>query len=105
MSFATAGPENVQSAKSRVLFDKSSGAIVHRHSVITVDGGVEPTDEDVDSRSMQVAGELGIDADKTELLRIDEEDLEPGAQYRVDLESRKLVRTGTNQRPGVQAKR
>jgi hypothetical protein len=85
-------PESVQ---SRVLYDNETGEIVYAHQVVTMRGAAQTSDEDVDARIRELAAEFGIEAGGVELLRVDADEIDPGAQYRVDTTAGKLVRIGT----------
>jgi hypothetical protein len=91
MRFATTGAKKIISTQCRVMFDPHSGAIHHVHRVVTMDGAQESSEQEVEHRTRDLARSLGLDIEKLHMISVDPSDLVPGAKYKVDPKSHKLV--------------
>jgi hypothetical protein len=91
MNFNTTGRSHVRSVQCCVLFDPKDGTIVHTHRVVTMDGAAETPAHLVEERTRQLASGLGLDVAYLELLHVDERDIQPGVNYRVDQSKRCLI--------------
>jgi hypothetical protein len=82
----------IESESVVVIFNPRTGAIIHRHHVITEKGGKHP-DEKIRERDAlhqlrQAQPEFKA---KTALLHIDPKTIKPGILYKVDAKKRVLV--------------
>jgi hypothetical protein len=94
MHFAGTEKDQVRSVKCCVVYDSKSGAIHHVHRIATMEGGYETPDDRVEARTLEVAAELGIDKATVRTLRVEPNQLKPGASYSVDVGTHSLVETG-----------
>ena len=78
------------SNKFCVLYDPRDGRIVHTHNVITMPGGQDVTDEELEERARDRAQRAGHDISGLSALRVAAEDCDGSSQYRVDLAQKKL---------------
>ena len=85
-SSSTMGTSRIQSVKTYAVYD-AAGTIVHAHSVVTVEGAHETTDEDVQRRALELASRHVADVRALRTLRVEQTQLVKGVRYRVDLES------------------
>ena len=91
MQSITTGKKKIRSVKCCVLFDSSDGKIRHVHRVVTVEGAEEPSTEQVEKRTRQLAKELKLDVTKLHALHVDTSAIKPGLRYAVDPSKRRLV--------------
>lgn len=78
------------SNKVCVLYDPRDGRIVHTHRVITMPGGQDVTDEELETRAKERARQVGRDVSGLSALRVAPEDCDGSSHYRVDLATKKL---------------
>ena len=82
----------VQSIKSCVVYDSESGQIHHHHSVLTLVGGKEPTDDQIGHDALRALGRRPkAITGKPYVLHVAYNALEPGKRYRVDHTKRTLI--------------
>jgi hypothetical protein len=74
-----------------VLYDPSTGRIVHHHRVIQLDPKKKVSKAHVEERARELATRHGWDVSKLKALHVDHSKLKKGARYRVDHKSRALV--------------
>lgn len=75
-----------------VIYDESTGAVVHTHQVVTSRGGAHPDDTAIEREALELAGS-GTSATGRRLspLRVDPRSINTDSHYRVDPEKRELV--------------
>lgn len=75
-----------------VIYDAKTGAIVHRHEVVTVAGGTHPDDKAIEAEALALFAQAqpGQKA-KTAVLHFDPRTLAPDRLHKVDVAARKLV--------------
>ena len=93
MSFATTGAARVRSMKCCVAFDASSGAIVHVHRVITLEGAEETPEREIEETALRYAREVDAQAGELRVLHVDPQSMKAGVHYVVDPAKRALVAT------------
>jgi hypothetical protein len=76
-----------------VLYDPSTGRIVHTHRVTTMAGGRKVDKAEMEKRTRQRAKSRGRDISGLTLLHVDPETYKLGAFYEVNLRTKKLVET------------
>ena len=86
---STTGTVRIQSLKTYAVY-RADGTIVHTHSVVTVEGAEETSDEAVQQRALELASKHVADVASLRTLRVDHTQLVKGVRYRVDLESSSL---------------
>jgi hypothetical protein len=91
MPFQTTGKRRISSTKSCVVFDKAKGTILHVHHVLTIEGGQETSDSEVEKKALELAISRGINASKVDVLSVDPKLFEQHARYKVDVKKQTLV--------------
>ena len=83
----------VQSIKACVVYDAGSGRIHHHHRVLTLVGGYEPSEAEMEQAALHrvAARRSGHPGGTLEVLHIAHDAMHPGALYRVDVSKRALV--------------
>lgn len=82
----------IQSIKACVVYDSRSGQIHHRHAVLTLVGGRQPTEDEIAADALRATknrrnppeGDLHV-------LHVDHDAVKSGKRQRVDLDRRRLV--------------
>lgn len=76
-----------------VIYDAKSGDLVHGHKAVVLPYGDAPSEKELAEEALETAVEVTKrDRGELRLLEVSEDDLEPGAFYRVDPESERLER-------------
>lgn len=91
MKFLTTGKTKVHSIKGIVVFDRTDGKIRHIHHSVTLEGGTETPDHDLEKRVLALAAKRGMDPGTIDILRVDPDAIQPGSRYFVDVKKRSLV--------------
>jgi hypothetical protein len=73
-----------------VLYDPKDGRVVHTHRVLTMPGGEDVSDEELEARAKDMAHRAGHDVTSLWTLRVPGEECDGSSQYRVDLAMNKL---------------
>lgn len=81
----TSGP-----VKICVLYDPQDGRVVHTHQVVTLPGGRDCTDSELEAHAIECAKQAGHEVGGLATLRVTEEECDGTSQYRVDLAEKKL---------------
>ncbi|HEX5198309.1 hypothetical protein ACFQS1_37560 [Paractinoplanes rhizophilus] len=85
-------PETETSA-TFVVYDTADGTIVHRHKVTTPVGSAEGRREDAEEAALNYAHRItGTQRDRIAVLQVADDELRPGVESRVDVETRRVVR-------------
>lgn len=74
-----------------VLFEPASGVIVHTHRVTTFPGGRKIDNAEMEKRIRERAASRGRDVHKLSILHVEPKSYKLGAQYQVDVKTKKLV--------------
>jgi hypothetical protein len=87
----------IQSVQYCFVFDPSDGEIQHVHSVVTMEGADETSDDELMQRALSLARERlategGTYSGDLEAILVDPTDLKP-VPYRVDVQNRSLIET------------
>jgi hypothetical protein len=86
----------VHSVKTYVVYDEASGRIHHHHSVLTLVGGKEPSDEEMANDALRAhSHQQQAIAPTLRLLQVAHDALQPGTRYRVNHATGALVRIDT----------
>ena len=93
MQFKTTGTAKVRSVKCCVLFERETGVIQHVHRVVTMEGATETSDAEMEKRAMKLAKDHGIETTKVQIAHIDAELFAVRAKYKINPETRALMRT------------
>jgi hypothetical protein len=76
-----------------LIYDAASGEIVHGHKVLVLPFGDSPSDEELVHQALDTAEQVTKrKGSSLKALAVKDEQLEPGAAYRVDPRSQKLER-------------
>jgi len=92
MNFQTTGQGKVSSVSCCLLFDPKDGRICHVHRIVTMEGAPATPQAALESRTLQLAKELGLDTSRLRVLHVAEEALAEAAHYTVDPVSSTLVK-------------
>ncbi len=87
-----AGTPSTRSVRTCAVFDPSDGRILHLHSVVTLEGAEERSADEIERRALALAAERGIDAGSVGTVHLEPGQLRPGHRYRIDTETKALVR-------------
>jgi hypothetical protein len=85
------GTAVVQSVKACVAYDSKSGRVHRIHRVVTLEGGREPSEEEIEEHVLGMLRRRGFDADGLDVLHISHDAIEPRTLYSVDPEARSLT--------------
>jgi len=78
-----------------VVFKRQTGDILHTHHVSVAPGAIVPTDEEMTRAVLEHAVHTGrCHANEVDCVRVDVDELEPKASYRVDVAARRVIETG-----------
>jgi argonaute-like protein implicated in RNA metabolism and viral defense len=88
------GKHQVRSVKCCVVYDSKDGTIRHVHRIVTVEGADETPEHHVVERTLELATDLGIDRATVRTLRVDDNALQPGVRYAVDIAKASLIAIG-----------
>ena len=83
----------VSSERLCVVYERSSGEIVHTHRVVTLEGGREPDEDEMAAYAVSLASRRRGSEDGLETLHVASDALQPGRRYRVEHEHKRLVAT------------
>jgi hypothetical protein len=81
----------IQSDKAWVVYDSKTGRIQHVHRVVTLKGGIEPNQSEIEDRAMDIAGKRGMTRSQLNILSVSPDQLHPSARHRVDPKKGSLV--------------
>ena|SRR6266496_4399803 len=90
-SFAHGGTVPVRSHKTCVVYDSNNGRIHRVHHFITLEGGKEPSDEEVGNQAISLLAERGIHGPRLKVLHIEPQTIHALTVYAVDLKNLKLI--------------
>ncbi|HKI06542.1 MAG TPA: hypothetical protein VKK31_31490 [Thermoanaerobaculia bacterium] len=75
-----------------VVYDESTGTVVHTHQVVTSRGGAHPDDAAIEREALELAGHRGSDTgQRLSPLRVDPRSINADSHYQVDSVKRTLV--------------
>jgi hypothetical protein len=81
----------VSSGRLCLVYDATSGEILHTHRVVTLEGGTEPSDDEIARYAVLLAQRRAGADQRLEALHVERGALEPGRRYRVDYMNKALV--------------
>ncbi len=89
-----------------VLYDRSSGEIVHIHRVVTFKGATHPGRDAVAKEARTLAERVGKSTQNADVLPCEDLDfLQSDKEYKVDVATRKLVQSGVKRAPEARGAR
>lgn len=78
-----------------VVFNRQTGGYLHTHHVSVAPGAIVPTDEEMTRAVLEHAVHAGrCHANDVDCIKVEVDELEPKATYRVDVAGRRVLRTG-----------
>lgn len=99
MQFRTTGTPKLSSVSCCLLFDPMDGKIRHVHRIVTIEE--HPPEAELESQTLKLARDLGLDTTRLKVMHVDEKALcEPG-HYAVGPTSLILVKRKLPVRPSV----
>jgi len=87
----SAGLDEGHEVQTLVVYDPKSGAIVHRHYVVTFAGAKSASGKDIEARAVEMARAQSGFKGAVAVLRADEDTFAQPALYRVDVKHGKVV--------------
>ncbi|HZZ11571.1 MAG TPA: hypothetical protein VFE79_12850 [Paraburkholderia sp.] len=84
----------IRSMKACVVYDETSGSIHHHHRVLTLEGGQEPTEQEMAQQALDAfshSPNAKNPAGRLSVLQVGHDALEAGKRYRVDHAMQALV--------------
>lgn len=88
---ASGGTIPIQSSRACIVYDAQSGKIYHVHEVITLQGGREPTEAQIEAHAMAIVKRKGYPEERLSILHMPLEELPRRRAYIVDLKTKALV--------------
>jgi hypothetical protein len=86
----------ILSIKTCVVYDEASGRIHHHHSVLTLVGGREPSEEEIAKDALRaLSHQQRATAPKMRVLHVAHNELARDKRYRVNHAEKALIRTDT----------
>ena len=90
------GKAVVQRIRTVVIYDVSSGRVVHTHHAVTFAGGTSLSDDELKARALKLCQEALTGSGRRipthlDALHIDPASIAPGVEYKVDPKRRSLV--------------
>jgi len=91
------GKAAVERIRTVVVYDVSSGRVVHTHHAVTFAGGTSLSDDELKARALKLSQEALTGSGHTmpthlHALHDDQTSIAPGVEYRVDPKQRTLLR-------------
>jgi len=85
------GTSRVHSEKTSVLYDRDSGRIHHVHHTVTLEGGQESSEKEIETHMLEVMKNRGKQTQNLQVIHVARDAMKPDYLYRVDPKSRSLV--------------
>jgi hypothetical protein len=85
------GEIEIESDQACVVYDAKTGRIEHLHRVITLRGGTNPERSEIETRTMELAGQNGKKTSRLRTLIVSPEQFRPGREHKVDLETGSII--------------
>jgi len=90
------GKAAVQRVRTVVVYDVSSGRVVHTHHAVTFAGGTSLSDDQLKARALKLCQEALTGAGRSistrlDALQVDPASIAPGVEYKVDPRQRSLL--------------
>jgi len=91
------GKAAVERIRTVVVYDVSSGRVIHTHHAVTFAGGTSLSDDELKARALKLSQEALTGSGHTmpthlDALHVDPTSIAPGVEYRVDPKQRTLLR-------------
>lgn len=85
------GTVGVKSVKVCVAYDPENGRVHRIHRVITLDGGKEPSDREIEAHVLGSLAKHGLKAEDLRVLHVAHDAVKPRTLYTVDTSSKSLL--------------
>jgi hypothetical protein len=85
------GTVPVKSSRACVVYDADTGHVHHIHQVVTLEGGREPNESEIEAHAMALARRKERRAGRFKALHLAADAVRPHQLYTVDLKTRALV--------------
>jgi hypothetical protein len=91
MQHQIGGTAKVKSEKAWVAYDVASGRVHRIHREITLEGGKESSESEMEVHLLGLLEKRGLRRDKVRLMPVDSQAIKPRTLYRVDVKNKSLV--------------
>jgi len=91
MSFVSTGKHKIIAENCCIVFDPSSGEIVHVYRIRTIEGAEVRSQEAIAERALELAKKHGATADTLDFIHVDPTVLTERGRFKVHTRSRTLV--------------
>lgn len=81
---------DIESIQTALVYDASDGRVAHFHRVVNLSGAPKRSDADIEAEAIEMAEQCEVRPENAEVLLVDEDQLDPLNEYRVDPRSRSL---------------
>jgi hypothetical protein len=81
-----------EAVHAMVVYDPSTGTILHRHIAVRYPGGRVQERQALEARALELAAARGVDTRRLRVLHVDHAALAEEVEHRVDVERQTLVR-------------
>ena len=88
---ASGGTVPVKSSRACVVYEPDSGRISHIHEVVTLEGGEEPTEAQIEAFVMEMLKRMGKPTEKLNILHVPSESVQTHALLSVDPRTKSLI--------------
>jgi hypothetical protein len=94
MFFQVGDTPKMESVYGVAIYDPKNGAIRHMHHLISTSNTPPPDPQIIEKEAISIAKKVGHDVDYLKIIHI--EKLELNSKYRVDIESKNLVKISSS---------
>ena len=91
MSQNFGGTGLVHSAKTCVVYEVNSGRIHHVHHTVTLEGGQDPTEREIEAHARDFVSKRGVKSGNLNVIHVAHDAMQSGTLYTVDPKTRSLV--------------
>ena len=91
MSFVSTGKHKVVAENCCIVFEPSSGKILHVYRIRTIEGAEIRSHEAIAERALELAKKHGVTADTLDVIHVDPTVLRERGRFKVHTKSRTLV--------------
>jgi hypothetical protein len=88
--FAATNGATVVAENICLLYDPATGTVRHRHSAITITGGYQPAQDEIERDALTYAANAGLDTSGVQILHVPAAAMATPGVYRVDPQTRTL---------------
>ncbi len=88
---SSGGTVPVKSSRTCIVYDAESGRVHHVHQVVTLEGGQEPTEAQIEAHAMEIVRRKGKPTQKLKMLHLPSEKIPMHQLLAVDPKTKTLV--------------